>query len=171
MQQAPAALAHGAKFKHLYRFECFDKHGKLKWVEEVENLTVNVGLDEILDKFWKGSTYTAAHYVGLKGSGTIAAGDTMSSHAGWSEITAYSEATREALTLGTVASQSVDNSASVASFSITGSATVAGGFITTNNTKGGTTGILIGAADFSSSRSVVNGDTLNVTATLTASSA
>lgn len=155
----------------IYVVECFDKDGHLKWKEEVPNIVVNVGLDDLLDKYFKGSTYTAAFYVGLKGTGTAVAADTMASHASWSEITAYSEGTRQTLTLGTVSSQSVDNSASKASYSINGSATVAGAFVTTNNTKGGTTGTLYGAADFSSSRAVVNGDTLNVTVTLTAASA
>ncbi len=169
--EAAGGAGIGGRCINFYEVECLDKDGNLKWVERVKNTTVNVGLDEILDKFWKGSTYTAAHYVGLKGTGSIAAADTMSSHAGWSEITAYSEGTRETLTLGTVSSQSVDNSGSKASFSINGTATVDGAFVTTDNTKGGTTGILIGAADFASSRSVVNGDTLNVTITLTQASA
>lgn len=160
-------------FKNSYLVECFDADGKLKWVEEIPNIVANVGLDDVLDKYFKGSTYTAAHFVGLTdGAPTVAAGDTMASHAGWSEVVAYSEATREALTLGTVASQSVDNSASKASFSINGSATIGGAFVTTNNTKSGTTGILYGVAAFTGgNRTVADGDTVNVTTTLTASSA
>lgn len=161
----------GIGFKNVYKVECFDKHGNLKWFEETPNTVVNVGLDDVLDKYLKGSTYTAAFYVGLKGTGSIAAGDTMASHAGWSEITAYTESVRQTLTLGTVSSQSVDNSASKATFSINGTATVAGAFIVTDSTKGGTSGTLYGAADFSASRNVENGDTLNVTCTLTAASA
>jgi hypothetical protein len=59
------------------------------------------------------------------------------------------------------------NSASPAVYSINGSTTVGGAFLTSNNTKGGTTGILFSAADFQSpgDRSVVNGDTLTVTYT------
>lgn len=161
----------GLKFYNIYHFQCFDKNGKLKWEEKVKNLVVNAGLDDVLDKYLKGSAYTASFYVGLKGTGTVAAADTMASHAGWSEITAYSEATREALTLGSVSGQSVDNSASVASFSINGTATVDGGFITDTSTKGGATGLLFGAVQFTGgSRSVASGDTLNVTATFTAAS-
>ena len=150
-----------------YLFEAFDKDGNLKWTEEVDNLVVTTGLNWLLDKTFKGSSYTAAHYVGLKGSGTVAASDTMSSHAGWSEVTGYSEATRETLTLGTVASGSVDNSASKAQFSINASVTVAGAFVTSDNTKSGTSGTLYGATDFSAARSLSNGDTLNITITLT----
>jgi len=57
--------------------------------------------------------------------------------------------------------------ASSVDFSITGSATVAGAFLasTTDNT-----GVLYGVVDFSSSRSVLSGDTLQVTVTVTAAS-
>lgn len=162
----------GLKFINKYRIECYDKYGNLKWFEEKKNTVVNVGLDDVLNKYLKGSSYTAAWYVGLKGSGTVAAADTMSSHAGWSEVTAYSESVRQTLTLGTVASQSVDNSASKAVFSINGTATVDGVFIASDSTKSGTSGILFGAVQFTGgARSVADGDTLNVTATFTAASA
>lgn len=175
--QRGGGVAGAVRFKNTYDLECFDKDGKLKWRETIENLVVNVGLNEILDKFWKGSSYTAAHYVGLLDAATspisIAAGDTDTVHAGWTEITAYSEGARQTLTLGTVSSQSVDNSASKASFSINGTANIEGAFISTDNTKGGSSpeGTLIAAGQFSGgAKSVSNGDTLNVTVTLTASS-
>ena len=161
------------KTQCVYTIECVGPDGKLKWKDKAYNTVVNVGLDEILDKFWKGSTYSASHFVGLTdGTPTPAAADTMASHAGWAEVTAYSEGTREALTLGTVSSQSVNNSASKASFSINGTATVGGAFITTNSTKGGTTGVLISVAAFTEGdKAVDSGDTLNVTCTISASSA
>ena len=165
-----AGAADGVKVWSVFKFEAYDADGNLKWVDECRNLVVNTGLDDLLDKYFKGSAYTAAHYVGLTdGTPTVAAGDTMSSHAGWTEITAYSEAVRQTLTLGTVSSQSVDNSASKASFSINANSTTIGGaFITTNNTKGGTTGTLYNAAAFSAGdKTLDSGDTLNVTCTLT----
>lgn len=170
-----AANQLAVKLKNRYQVECFDARGKLKWVEDIDNVVVNEGLDDLLDKYLKGSGYTAAFYVGLIDSApTPAAGHTAAQIGGtngWDEITAYSEGTREALTLGTVSSQSVDNSASKASFSINGTATVGGAFVITNSTKGGTTGVLYGAAAFSGDRSVVSGDTINVTVTATAASA
>ncbi len=169
--QAGAGIRALTGHSHHFKVECFDKFGKLKWTEEFENLVVDVGLDEVLDKFYKGSTYTASHFVGLTdGTPTIAAGDTMASHAGWTEPTGYSEAVRQTYTPGAVSSQSVDNSASKAVFSINATITVGGAFLTTNNTKGGTTGILIGVGAFAADRSLANGDTLNVTVTATASS-
>lgn len=159
----------GPKMSSLYKVECFDKNGNMKWTEEVQNTVVNAGLNDLLTNYFKGSSYTGAFYVGLKDTGSIVAGDTMASHAGWTEDATYSNGTRPALTLGTVASQSVDNSASKAVFNINGSTTIYGAFVTTVNTKSGTLGILYGAADFSGARAVLTGDTLNVTITLTAS--
>ena len=155
----------------MYTVECFDKDGNLKWQDNFHNLVVTEGLNDSLDKHFKASSYTAGWWVGLTSSSpTFAAADTMASHSGWTESTAYSESNRQALTLGTVSGGSVNNSNSKAVFSINATATIGGAFITNNNTKGGTTGTLYGGGAFSGgNRSVVNGDTLNVTVTLTAS--
>lgn len=152
-----------------YQVECV-RAGKAIWVDEFDNLVVDAGLNDSLDKHLKGSSYTAAWYVGLtEGSPTFAAGDTMGSHAGWVEEQDYSEAVRQTLTLGAVAAKSVDNSASKAVFSINGAATVGGAFVVTNSTKGGATGTLYGGGAFTGgNRSVISGDTLNVTVTCTA---
>lgn len=153
--------------------QCHDKDGNLKWETESHNLVVNVGLQDMNAKYFTGSSYTAAWYIGLYGAGasnTPAASDTASSHAGWTEVTAYSQATRPACTFGTptTADPSVaTNSASPASFSINATTTVGGAFLISNSTKGGTSGTLFSAADFSSpgDRAVVSGDTLTVTYT------
>ena len=155
----------------VFRLECRDAQGNIKWTAENHNLVVNGGLQDMLTKYFTGSGYTAAWYVGIYGaaaSNDPAASDTMASHAGWTEVTAYSQGTRPACSFGTptTANPSVaTNSGSPATFSINGTTTVGGAFLTTNNTKGGTTGTLFSAADFQSpgDRSVVNGDTLTVT--------
>jgi hypothetical protein len=157
-----------------YTIQCFDAQGNLKWEAKSKNLVVNVGLQDMNAKYFTGSAYTAAWYIGLYGAGasnTPAASDTMSSHAGWTEIVPYSNATRPVCTFGvpTTANPSVaTNSASPATFNINATATVGGAFLTSNSTKSGTTGTLYSAADFGSpgDRSVANGDVLNVTYTL-----
>ena len=172
--QQNGGLLDSAKATGGYRIQCHDKDGNLKWEAESKNLVVNQGLQDMNAKYFTGSTYTAAWYLGLYGaaaSNNPAAGDTMASHAGWTEVTAYSNANRPTATFGTptTANPSVaTNSASPATFNINGTTTVGGAFLTSNNTKGGTTGTLYSAADFSSpgDRSVVNGDTLTVTYTL-----
>lgn len=154
-----------------WHVECV-RNGEVVWTDEGENLIVDTGLNDALDKWLKGSTYTAAFYVGLTSSTpTVAAGDTMASHAGWTEITDYSESVRQTLTLGTVSAKSVNNSSNKAVFTINGTTTVGGAFLTTNSTKGGTSGTLISAKAFTGgNRSVVSSDVLNVTVTVTASS-
>jgi len=143
----------------------------LAWEETFENLVVNAGLDDALDKHLKGSAYTAAWYVGLTdGTPTPAAGDTMASHGGWTEVTAYDAGARPTLTLGTVSGQSVDNSASPAAFTIsTDNTTIGGAFLASNSTKGGTSGTLYGVGAFSGGdKTLDDNDTLNVTVTCTA---
>jgi len=154
-----------------WHVECV-RDGEVIWVDDGYNLIVDTGINDALDKWLKGSSYTAAFYVGLTdGSPTPAAGDTMSSHAGWTEVATYDEATREALTLGSVASKSVNNSASKASFTISGTVTVGGAFISTDSTKSGTSGTLISVKAFTAgNRAVVDDDVLNVTITVTGSS-
>ena len=171
---AGGSAADSASAKGVYKIQCHDKDGNLKWEDEAPNLVVNEGLQDMNAKYFTGTTYTAAWYLGLYGSGATnspAAGNTMASHGTWTEVTAYSQSTRPACTFGTptTANPSVaTNSASPASFSINATTTVGGAFLTSNNTKGGSTGTLYSAADFSSpgDRSVVSGDTLSVTYTL-----
>jgi hypothetical protein len=153
-----------------YKVECFRK-GQLLWVDEFDNLVVNAGLNDSLDKHLKGSSYTAAWYVGLVGATpTFAAADAEAGHAGWSEVTAYDEAARQALTLGSVSSQSVSNTASKAVFTIsTNSTAVGGAFISSASSKTGTVDTLYGGGAFSGgNKTLSDGDVLNVTVTLTA---
>lgn len=157
-------MKHEIKIAHYYEVECYDPNGNLKWDDSFENLVVTVGRNHYLNSTLTSGS-TPAWYVGLKGTGTPAASDTMASHGSWSEIQPYSNATRPSYTPGLVSGGSVDNSASKASFSITGSETVYGAFLCDNSAKGVPTGILLGAGDFAASRSVEIGDTLNVTVT------
>ena len=123
-------------------------------------------------KYFKGSSYTAAWYLGLitgPGSGTtIAAADTLASHAGWTEFTNYS-GNRKAVTFGTATTADpsvIDNSGSPSQFSISGAGgVVAGAFLC--SVSSGTSGTLFSASDFQSpgDRTVVSGDTLTVTYT------
>lgn len=152
-----------------YTVECRDKDGNLKWVEEFHNLVTTAGLNALITAAFKTIPGSVAWYVGLKNTGSAAAGDTMSSHAGWTENTTYSESVRQTWTPGSVASGSVDNSASKATFSINGTTTIYGCFLASDSTKSGTTGTLYGVGDFASSRSVISGDTLTVQVTVSAS--
>lgn len=150
-----------------YEVTCYDANGNLKWTDSFKNLVVTVGKNDLLTQYFKGSGYTAAWYLGLvdgASSPTYNAADTMSSHAGWSESTAYSNSTRPAPSFGSASSGSLATTATA--FNINGTATIAGAFMTTDSTKSGTTGTLYSAGNFTGgSRAVANGDTLNVTYT------
>lgn len=146
-----------------YHVECIGADGQLKWVEDYENLVTTVGKTDIIDKYFKGSAYTAGWFLGLKGTGTAVVGDTLSTHAGWAEVTPYT-GNRPGITFGTTSGGS--NAATAVSYAITGTATVAGAFVCNQAT--GTAGTLYSAGDFGVSRSVVSGDTLNVTLTVSA---
>ena len=157
------------RIKGLWDVECYDSEGKLRWVEKIENLITNEGLDHLLDITLSGGTQITTWYVGLTDdSPTIAAADTMASHAGWAEATGYSESVRQTWSDGGVSSQSVDNSASKATFSINATDSIGGAFLVSNSTKSGTTGILYAVGAFSGgNRSVESGDSLLITATFT----
>lgn len=170
----------GLALKNTYRVECV-RGGVVIWVEETPNLVTDEGANDLLTQYLKGSSYTAAFYVGLvdsSGFGALAVGDTAAKITtgvpsspttnDWAESSSYSESTRQALTLGTASSRSIDNSAAKAIFSINGSATFHGAFIGTSSVKGGTSGKIYGEAAFTTPRSVISGDILNVAATLTA---
>jgi hypothetical protein len=162
-----------AKATGVFEIKCHDKDGNLKWEAQSKNLVVNVGLAYMAGTALTSTAQITTWYLGLYGSGssnTPAAADTMSSHAGWTEVVAYSNATRVSVTFvaATTANPSVvTNSASPAVFNINGTTTVGGAFLTSGSAKSGTAGTLFSAADFGSpgDRSVVNSDTLSVTYT------
>lgn len=143
-----------------------EKWGRVAWRQRRRNLVCTAGKNLVLNNAFGTSAWTPSWFIGLKGAGTIAAGDTAASHAGWSELTTYSQATRPAFVRGTASGGSVDNSASKAQFTANASMTVAGFGMWTDSTKGGTTGTLYGAADFASSQAMSFGQILLVTATV-----
>jgi len=149
------------------------QNATIAWVEEICNLVTTEGKNDQLTQYFKGSAYTAAFFIGLVNNAGFTAystGDTAAQIGGtngWAEGTPYSNATRVAWVGGTASGGSIDNSASVGVFAINATLTVRGGFIATASAKNATTGKLYGAVDFSAARSVVSGDTLQVTSSFT----
>jgi hypothetical protein len=165
-----------ARATGVFKVDCYDSCGNLKWSAEESNLVVNVGLQQMANSALAAGSQITTWYVGLYGAGASnnpAAGDTMSSHAGWTEFTSYSNSTRGTASFATATTANpsvVTSSASPASFSINATGTVGGAFLTSSNTKGGTTGVLFSAADFTSGdRSVIAGDIVTVTYTFSLS--
>lgn len=178
----PKGCLENAEVHGRYRMECIGADGTVKWVEEFDNMVVQAGKSDMLDKYFKGSAYTAAWYFGLVSSATsYAPGDTLASHAGWTEDTNYSGSNRIAATFGSPSSASAGSSgipgtagtyqlatSSASAFSITGTTTINGALLTVTQTRATTTGVLFSVGSFSGgNRAVVNGDTLNVSYTVT----
>lgn len=160
-------LSLALKLSHHYVIECRDKYGSLKWREDIDNLVVTVGQNDILNQYYAGSSYTAANFVGLTtGTPVFAASDTMASHTGWTEYSAYVEATRPAPTWGSAAGAVI--TAPAVTFTVADPGGTAGGaFLTTDATILGSAGTLIGGAAFSANRVVAADDIVNVTPTAT----
>ncbi len=153
----------------VFTVTCYDSEGNQKWVEIAPNLVVNTGLQDMNTKYFTGSAYTAAWFIGLvngnAASTTYSGGDTLATHAGWTENSSYS-GNRKAVTFGsaTLADPSnINNASSTASFTMNATANIAGAFVC--NVATGTSGLLFSEADFQApgDRSVVSGDVLNVT--------
>lgn len=156
-----------------YVVECFGADGQLKWKDDIHNLVTTVGKNLTLDTVL-GNSAAGAVVMGLKGTGTAAAGDTQASHATWDEVGGANAPTysgnRQTPTFG-AASGGVKSTSTPVVFTMTGSGTVAGCFINIGGsaTKDNTTGTLFSAGDFTAgSKTVTSGDTLSVTYTATA---
>ena len=170
-----SSFGEGAAGGGTFIFEARDKDGNIKWTAEAKNLTTNQGRQDMNAKYFLGSSYTAAWFIGLVNNTptpSYAVADTMASHAGWEETTDYSGTDRATATFGTattadpsVISNSVASGGTVATFGITGTVTIDGAFLTATQDNSTNTGVLFSVAAFESpgDRSVVNGDTLNVT--------
>jgi len=175
---AKTGFSESSKGGGVFRIQCFDSAGQLKWEDETHNLVVNEGLQDMNTQYFKGSTYTASFFLGLitgpSSSTTYAAADTLASHAGWTEYTDYSGA-RKAVTFGTATTAGpsvISSSGSPSSFVISGAGgVIAGAFLCT--VSSGTSGVLFSEADFSApgDRTVVASDTLNVTYTFSLAAA
>jgi hypothetical protein len=164
-----------------YEFECYDKDGKLKWKDYIDNLVTTVGKNYILEAALAASALTVVGpYMGLISStsySAVAAADTMASHAGWLEAGNANAPTytapRKTLAFSAASGGSKATSAA-ASFAITGTGTVKGAFVNLGtgalSTIDNTAGTLFSAGLFAGGDKIVaNGDTINVsyTATLT----
>ena len=164
-------MNNGFKMGGIFKVKCFDVNDILKWETTSKNLVVDEGIGHVLDAVFTLSAVTphANFYIGLTdGTPTVAGGDTLVSHAGWVEVTDYSEVTRQEYVEARTG-YTVDNSASKAVFSINGTATVGGSFICSAGT--GTAGELLAASAFANGdKSVTSGDTIEVQYDFSASS-
>lgn len=168
-----AGMGEGSKVKGRYRFRCYDKNGVLKWEDTIDNLVTTVGKNLELDTLLAGSAYSVTGpYMGLSGAETTgpAVGDTMASHAGWTEAgptqTPDYSGTRKTAVFNAAAAGVKDLSADL-SFTFTEGGTVYGAFIVlgtgATSAKENTGGVLYSIGDFTGGdKTVANTDVLNI---------
>jgi hypothetical protein len=185
---AGAAANETVGIEGFYEVKCHDKDGNLKWEDSFPNLVNAIGKQLMLDTLLKGSAYTVTGpFLGLisGASPTFGTGsDTMTSHAGWTEFTAYTvggSAVRgtavfaSATSAGSTPSNVTTSAAASITYTITGGGgTVGGCFLVTGSgavsTLSNTGGTLYSAGAFTTAKITTAGDTVSVTYSTTATS-
>lgn len=147
-----------------FRMECFDKTGEKKWTEDFRNTVMILGKNYLLNNVFQLGTYTQAWYGGIMGTGTVGNTDSMGTHAGWTETTAYTGTNRAAY--NPAAAVGGTSTVAALSYSMNNTYTVGGMFITTNQPVNGTVGTLYSAGFIATPRTGASGDTINITPTL-----
>ncbi len=146
-----------------YFIQCYESETvrNLLWEAKISNLITTEGLYYDADvSLLGGSQLTGWHILLTDGTPTVAAADTMSSHAGWVEVTAYSGSRPSWVGVRTLLVST--NSASVASFTMNGSGTAGGCGLTSDAT--GTAGTLYSVGAFSAGdQPFVSGNVIEVT--------
>lgn len=149
----------------VWTLRSFDKDDRLIGEEKTHNLMPIEALDYMLSCTFKEGSQYPSFYVGLyEGIYTPQPLDVMATFPTLAnELTAYTSSTRPLLVLGDVADGNVDNSASETEFIGTTDGKVAvGGFISTAQAKGGTTGVLLSAVKFPTSKTLNSASRLEV---------
>jgi hypothetical protein len=117
---------------------------------DFHNLVMNAAKTYMFDAAFNAATQVSTWYLGLIDAtsfSTIAATDTMTAHAGWIEFGNYTAGVRQTWNKGATSGNTITGT-TVSQFTINANGTLAGGFLTTNNTIGGTTGLLWSAGQF-----------------------
>lgn len=127
----------------------YDVGGNLREVVPIKNLVPAAACNDVLDVYLGGGTQKTQWWIAPKGSGAVADSDTMASHPGWAEITAYSETTRQLFVPGAAVNKSIDNDGDEPTFTANEDGVeISGSFLCSGSTKGGTADLLFAAGDF-----------------------
>lgn len=165
LQRALRRLGHATVMAGTLEFVCTNPDGSVAWrAPAVLNGDTYPGLNDMLSVYFNSGTQKTEWFCGLidsSGFSTLSANDTIASHAGWSESTAYDEATRQQLTFGSPSTGVI--AASAVTFTSSGTVTIKGAFFVSNGTKGGATGTLFCTANLDSEQALTVGQTLAIT--------
>jgi hypothetical protein len=170
----------------VYKVECRDKDGNLKWEDSFPNLVVAVGKQLLLDTLLKGVSYSVTGpFLGLTSASlTPAATDVIGTIVPSSEFTNYTvggSAVRgtavfaSATSTGTTPTNVTTSTATAITYTITGAGgTVYGCFLVTgtgaSSAQGNTGGTLYSVGNFATAKITTAGDTVSVTYSATATS-
>jgi len=148
------------------------RDGKLLTTRYIKNGITTGGLNDLLGVAFRNQSQHANWYFGLidgASTPTLSAADTMSSHSGWSENIDYDETSRRDWDPVQSGNGKIVNTA-YPTFTINDTVVIAGCFITSDNTVGGSSGILWSTGLFSNGNSALEaGDILKTYYELAAS--
>jgi len=156
----------GFKIGGIFDVECIGPDGKVKWQDQAKNIVTKQGLDHLLNVVFHGTTPISPWYVGLWGGSSPTTDSTMATPV-FTECTKYAD-TRKEFVEGAASSQSISNTGNAASFAINDTDTDVKGAFICAATSGTTAPLFCAAAFTQGTKSVANGDTVNVTYTLSA---
>lgn len=154
------------------RFDCkvFNADGSFDREFSFDNGATTVGLNHMLATEFVAGGQATTWFGGLidgTSTPTLAATDTMSSHAGWTENIQYTGGVRATWTPGTPSGGLTVN-ASPMNFTMTGNVTIAGAFLSTGSALSGTSGTLFSTGLGSTPQVLTISQILQITYTIQA---
>ena len=170
---AQASVAEALRIRGRFSVECRDAGGGLVWAEHFDNVVTTLGKNALFDAGLGGSAYTVTGpFIGLISASsftTVAAADTMASHAGWLEAGSANAPTFSGgrqLCVWSAGSGGAKALSTPLVFSMTGGGTVQGVFLTFGAgavaTLGSTAGTLFSAGVFATPQPVIAGNIVSV---------
>ena len=170
----------GLRVRGLFQVQHRNSSGVLLWSDEFPNLITTLGKNGLLDTYLSGTSYTTVGpFMGLISSvswSAVASGDTMASHAGWTEAGNANAPTFAArLTCAwNAAVAGVKQLSAGLTFTFTSAGTVEGAFLVLGSgavsTIDNTSGLLFSAGAFTAGARIVQPNdmlTVSYSATLT----
>jgi len=155
-----------------WEFEHYRK-GKLIDQWEQKNVNTNEGLNHMLNVAFNSATQITAWYMGLFEDDYTPLNTDTYAVPGFTESTAYDEATRVAYVDATATTKVMTNSASKATFTISDTKTIYGAFLCGGGTGAATKGdaagggTLFASSKFATAKDVVDDDVLMVVCSIT----
>ena len=164
-------LKHTLAIGSVWDFECWRK-GQIAWKEKIHNLMTDEGINSLLNVYFHAATQITQWYVTIFEDNYTPLVTNTYAVPGYTETTAYSEATRPTFDEAAASGKAITNTASKATFTFSSDKTIYGGALVGGGSAAGTKsdkaggGVLVCSAKFATSKPVVTNDVLKVTVTI-----